>query len=105
MDDKEKNAEVAKAIKLPDLASYMQVVIKQLETLRNMVAAGGGITLIPKLAVPNERVRDGVCYLPCHDPEPKRTVGLIYRPGSPLKARYQRLALLCQQQLKAHSLL
>ena len=31
MDDKEKNAEVAKAIKLPDLASYMQVVIKQLE--------------------------------------------------------------------------
>lgn len=74
-----------------------------LETLRNMVAAGGGITLIPKLAVPNERVRDGVCYLPCHDPEPKRTVGLIYRPGSPLKARYQRLALLCQQQLKVHS--
>ena len=31
MDDKEKNAEVAKAIKLPDLASYMQVVIKQFE--------------------------------------------------------------------------
>ena len=31
MDDKEKNAEVAKAIKLPDLASYMQGVIKQLE--------------------------------------------------------------------------
>ena len=30
MDDKEKNAEVAKAIKLPDLASYMQVVIKQM---------------------------------------------------------------------------
>lgn len=37
MDDKEKNAEVAKAIKLPDLASYMQVVIKQLylEALNN----------------------------------------------------------------------
>ena len=31
MDDKEKNAEVAKAIKLPDLASYMQVVIKQIK--------------------------------------------------------------------------
>lgn len=35
MDDKEKNAEVAKAIKLPDLASYMQVVIKQLEIDKN----------------------------------------------------------------------
>ena len=71
-----------------------------LETLRNMVAAGAGITLIPELAVPQEKIRDGVCYLPCHDPEPKRTVGLIYRPGSPLKARYQRLAQLCQQQLQ-----
>lgn len=35
MDDKEKNAEVAKAIKLPNLASYMQVVIKQLEIDKN----------------------------------------------------------------------
>lgn len=39
MDDKEKNAEVAKAIKLPDLASYMQVVIKQLEIDKKMVSS------------------------------------------------------------------
>ena len=70
-----------------------------LETLRNMVAAGAGMTLIPELAVPQDRVRDGVCYLPCHDPDPVRTIGLIYRPGSPLRARYQRLAQLCQHQL------
>ncbi|STG51785.1 DNA-binding transcriptional regulator OxyR [Escherichia coli] len=31
-----------------------------LETLRNMVAAGSGITLLPALAVPPERKRDGV---------------------------------------------
>lgn len=70
-----------------------------LETLRNMVAAGAGITLMPQLAVPQGRLRDGVSYLPCYDPEPSRTIGLIYRPGSPLKNRYQQLATLCQKKL------
>lgn len=45
------------------------------ETLRNMVAAGSGITLLPALAVPPERKRDGVVYLPCIKPEPRRTIG------------------------------
>uniref|UniRef100_UPI001EFE3555 LysR substrate-binding domain-containing protein n=1 Tax=Salmonella enterica TaxID=28901 RepID=UPI001EFE3555 len=63
-----------------------------LETLRNMVAAGSGITLLPALAVPQERKRDGVVYLPCIKPEPRRTVGLVYRPGSPLRSRYEQLA-------------
>ncbi len=63
-----------------------------LETLRNMVAAGAGITLLPQLAVPEARCRDGVCYIPCHDPLPSRRIGLIYRPGSPLKGRYEQLA-------------
>ncbi len=53
------------------------------ETLRNMVAAGSGITLLPALAVPQERKRDGVVYLPCIKPEPRRTIGLVYRPGLP----------------------
>ena len=48
-----------------------------LETLRNMVAAGSGITLLPALAVPPERKRDGVVYLPCIKPEPRRTIGLV----------------------------
>ncbi|PHM57642.1 DNA-binding transcriptional regulator OxyR [Xenorhabdus hominickii] len=63
-----------------------------LETLRNMVAAGSGITLLPDLSVPKERKRDGICYLECCEPEPKRTVILIYRPGSPLRGRYEQLA-------------
>lgn len=50
-----------------------------LETLRNMVAAGSGITLLPALAVPQERKRDGVVYIPCIKPEPRRTIGLVYR--------------------------
>ncbi|PJC85242.1 DNA-binding transcriptional regulator OxyR [Vibrio sp. HA2012] len=63
-----------------------------LETLRNMVAAGNGITLMPQLAVPEQKVKDGVCYLPAEHPQPSRKIVLVYRPGSPLKSRFQALA-------------
>jgi LysR family hydrogen peroxide-inducible transcriptional activator len=42
--------------------------------------------------VPQERSRDGVTYLLCDKPEPKRTIALVYRPGSPLRGRYEQLA-------------
>ena len=60
-----------------------------LETLRNMVAANVGISLIPKLAA---KETSGVNYIPFCDPNPYRSIGLIYRPGSPLRSRYERLA-------------
>jgi LysR family hydrogen peroxide-inducible transcriptional activator len=63
-----------------------------LETLRNMVAAGGGITLLPQLAVPEQRVKDGVCYLKADTPVPSRSIVLAYRPGSPFKAKFEQLA-------------
>ena len=62
-----------------------------LEILRNMVAANAGMTLMPELAVLSEGERGGVKYLPCQ-PEPSRDVILVYRPGSPLRARYERIA-------------
>lgn len=62
-----------------------------LETLRNMVAANVGITLMPELAVLNEGNRNGVKYIPC-SPEPARIITLVYRPGSPLRSRYERIA-------------
>lgn len=62
-----------------------------LETLRNMVAADIGIALMPELAA-----RPHSCaalhYVQFNDPKPYRAVGLIYRPGSPLRQRYERLA-------------
>lgn len=70
-----------------------------LETLRNMVAAGGGITLLPQLATPVEKVKDGVCYLPAVNPTPSRQLVLVYRPGSPLKKRFQQLATFISQQM------
>ncbi|CAE6889345.1 COG0583 Transcriptional regulator [Vibrio sp. B1REV9] len=63
-----------------------------LETLRNMVAAGAGITLLPQLSVPHEKQKDGVCYLPAVNPVPSRRIVLVYRPGSPLRARFEALA-------------
>ncbi|MGB2078230.1 MAG: DNA-binding transcriptional regulator OxyR [Vibrio sp.] len=63
-----------------------------LETLRNMVAAGGGITLLPQLAVPDEHEKDGVCYVKACNPNPTRRIVLVYRPGSPLKKRFEQLA-------------
>lgn len=73
-----------------------------LETLRNMVAAGSGITLLPQLATPKDRVRDGVCYIKAEDPVPSRLITLAYRPGSPLKGRYEMLAELITEYLDAH---
>lgn len=63
-----------------------------LETLRNMVAAGGGITLLPELSVPQDKERDGVCYLHATEPKPSRQIVLAYRPGSPLRHRFEQLA-------------
>ncbi|ASI89190.1 MULTISPECIES: DNA-binding transcriptional regulator OxyR [Vibrio] len=63
-----------------------------LETLRNMVAAGAGITLLPELSLPTEKVKDGVCYVTAINPTPSRSIVLAYRPGSPLRARFEKLA-------------
>lgn len=62
-----------------------------LETLRNMVAANVGMALMPELAT-KLTAPEGLCYLHFSEPEPYRAVGLIYRPGSPLRQRYERLA-------------
>lgn len=53
-----------------------------LETLRHMVAANIGITLIPKLAA---RDNDGICYLPFQTHKPKRIGGFIWRTSYPKK--------------------
>ncbi|QLB41952.1 MULTISPECIES: DNA-binding transcriptional regulator OxyR [Mannheimia] len=69
-----------------------------LETLRNMVAANIGIALMPKLAA---KPTEGICYIPFNNPKPFRTVGMVYRPGSPLRVRYERLAQAITQITKA----
>ncbi|UJF19227.1 DNA-binding transcriptional regulator OxyR [Vibrio sp. SS-MA-C1-2] len=71
-----------------------------LEALRNMVAADAGITLLPKLAVMQDRCGDNIRYLKAVNPTPSRSITLAYRPGSPLKSRYEKLAETIVDQMK-----
>ena len=53
-----------------------------LETLRQMVAAGVGITLLPSLAVEQQDARSpGMFLRRFKDPEPSRTIAAAWRPG------------------------
>lgn len=63
-----------------------------LETLRNMVAAGSGMTLVPKLAVPANHDEGGVSYRPVVDPVPGRTISLLYRHYSVRRPCFNELA-------------
>ncbi len=59
-----------------------------LETLRQMVKAGTGITLIPKIAT--SKNDSGICYIPFVKPAPTRTIGLVWR-----KTMYREKILQC----------
>jgi LysR family hydrogen peroxide-inducible transcriptional activator len=50
-----------------------------LETLRHMVSAGVGVTLMPKLACHSHQ---SLAYIPFHDARPTRTVALHYRANT-----------------------
>ena len=50
-----------------------------LETLRHMVAAGVGMTLIPQLAC---KKNDGIVYIPFRGMAPKREIGIVWRNSS-----------------------
>lgn len=62
-----------------------------LETLRNMVAVNSGMTFMPQLSITQNGLRSDICYLDV-EPTPHRNIELIYRPGSPLRNRYERVA-------------
>lgn len=55
-----------------------------LETLRQMVRAGTGITFMPQIALPKNA--DGITYIPFTAPAPKRVIGLVWRKTSAREA-------------------
>jgi len=62
-----------------------------LETLKQMVSARSGLTLLPQLALPPETSTDLRC-IPFAPPAPTRQVGLVYRQGSPRQAAFLAIA-------------
>ena len=64
-----------------------------LETLRQMVAAGVAVTLLPSLAVhPPVSNPDGVALVPFTAPAPHRQISMFWRETSPFDAFLPRLA-------------
>jgi len=64
-----------------------------METLRQMVAAGTGITLMPVMAVkPPVAQTDNLVIRPFADPAPKRTIALVWRKSSAMSGFLEDLA-------------
>jgi LysR family hydrogen peroxide-inducible transcriptional activator len=63
-----------------------------LETLKHMVSAGNGMTLMPELATLLATDRHSqVHYLPFEAPAPSRQIGLIWRKSSPRQQCFEQL--------------
>lgn len=65
-----------------------------LETLRHMISAENGLTLLPQLAIPLNRHQSGVRYIPFKTPVPTRTITLLSRNNSARQVCFDKLAKL-----------
>ncbi len=61
-------------------------------TLLQMVACGMGMTLLPEMAARTEVENQALHIVPFADPQPERTIGLIWRSGSGRRKDAERLA-------------
>lgn len=69
-----------------------------LETLRHMVAAGGAVTLMPKLAIRRDETL--IRYIPFAAPQPARRIALVWRKTSARKPLFEAMARLDFSALK-----
>jgi LysR family transcriptional regulator, hydrogen peroxide-inducible genes activator len=73
-----------------------------LETLRQMVAAGVGITLLPSLAVAEPGLRAPAMTMHrFQDPEPSRDIAAAWRPGSAREATIGHLCDAIESQMRS----
>jgi LysR family hydrogen peroxide-inducible transcriptional activator len=63
-----------------------------LSTLVQMVGAGMGVTLIPEMALAVETRSASVSVARFKDPQPSRTIGMIWRKTSPLAGQFLQLS-------------
>ncbi len=75
---------------LVDVSERQDFRATSLETLRQMVVAGMGATLMPKLAIgKNDK---NITYIPFKAPTPARTVGLFWRKNSSRVSLFREIA-------------
>ena len=68
-----------------------------LSTLVQMVGAGIGVTLIPQMAVAVETRSAPVSISRFADPQPARTVGMIWRKTNPMAAQFRQVGDVVRQ--------
>lgn len=72
-----------------------------LETLRQMVIAGMGATLLPALSISADgAVPDNMRLLRFTDPQPSRDIGLVWRRTSPMGFLFKQISEMCRQAMK-----
>ena len=62
-----------------------------LTTVMQMVAGGYGVTLIPQIAAEVEARDARIKFLRLENPQPGRSIGLVFRRTSPRKAEFAAL--------------
>ncbi len=72
-------------------ANGMAFAASSLSTVMQMVASGYGVTLIPQIAADVEQRDSRVKFLRMENPQPGRSIGLVYRKTSPRKADFAAL--------------
>jgi LysR family hydrogen peroxide-inducible transcriptional activator len=72
-----------------------------LSTLVQMVSAGMGVTLIPEMAVAVETRRAPVSVARFKEPQPARTIGMVWRRTSPLAGQLLELSEVVGRSAKA----
>jgi LysR family hydrogen peroxide-inducible transcriptional activator len=55
----------------------------QMDTIQSLIGAGLGISLVPRMAMLNAMER--VCYCPLRNPQPQRTIAIVWRSRTTLK--------------------
>lgn len=63
-----------------------------LSTLVQMVGVGVGVTLLPEMAVPIETRSAAVSVARFRDPQPQRTIGIVWRKSSAMGAQLTQIA-------------
>lgn len=74
-----------------------------LETLRQMVAAGGGITLLPELAVQTSIPNTRLAVRPFASPAPSRRIGAVWRKSSARKTTLETVSSVIAELMSRHS--
>lgn len=78
-------------------SEYQHFRATSLETIRQMVASGAGVTLLPEMAAGTPQ--EGIVLLPFKPPAPHRLVGLAWRRSSPRQKLLQAMV----ETLKRHT--